>query len=185
MSRFWRFAPALMGALLLALFAIGLTLGPPETLESAYQNKPLPDFTLPPLYEDGAGLDKAMLKSDKPVLLNVFASWCTPCRVEHPQLMVLAENNIPIYAVNYKDTRNAAKRFLNRLGNPYSAIGFDGRGQAALNLGVYGVPETFVIDGQGRVLLRHVGPLTPEDVRAVILPYFIDSPKETQNAVPR
>ena len=185
MSRFWRFAPALMGALLLALFAIGLTLGPPETLESAYQNKPLPDFTLPPLYEDGAGLDKAMLKSDKPVLLNVFASWCTPCRVEHPQLMVLAENNIPIYAVNYKDTRNAAKRFLNRLGNPYSAIGFDGRGQAALNLGVYGVPETFVIDGQGRVLLRHVGPLTPEDVRAVILPYFTDSPKEAQNAVSR
>ena len=185
MSRFGRFAPALIGGLLLAVFAIGLTLGPPDKLDSAYQNKPLPAFSLPPLYEDGAGLAQAHLKSGVPVLLNVFASWCAPCRVEHPQLMALAEKNIPIYAVNYKDTRNAAKRFLNRLGNPYTAIGFDGRGRAALDLGVYGVPETFVIDGQGRVLWRHVGPLTPEDVRAVILPYFKDSPKETQNAVSR
>jgi cytochrome c biogenesis protein CcmG/thiol:disulfide interchange protein DsbE len=71
------------------------------------------------------------------------------------------------------------------LGNPYSAIGFDGRGQAALDLGVYGVPETFIINGQGHVVARHVGPLTPEDVRALILPYFMDSPKEAQHAVSR
>ena len=185
MSRFGRFAPALIGGLLLAVFAIGLTLGPPDKLDSAYQNKPLPAFSLPPLYEGGAGLAQAHLKSGEPVLLNVFASWCAPCRVEHRQLMALAKKNIPIYAVNYKDTRNAAKRFLNRLGNPYAAIGFDGRGRAALDLGVYGVPETFVIGGQGRVLLRHAGPLTPEDVRAVILPYFKESPEETQNAVSR
>jgi cytochrome c biogenesis protein CcmG/thiol:disulfide interchange protein DsbE len=185
MSRFWRFGPALLGGLLLALFAMGLTLGPPENLDSAYENKPLPAFTLPPLYEGGTALDTAILTSGKPVLLNVFASWCAPCRVEHPQLMALAENKIPIYAVNYKDTRNAAKRFLNRLGNPYSAIGFDGRGQAALDLGVYGVPETFIINGQGHVVARHVGPLTPEDVRALILPYFMDSPKEAQHAVSR
>ena len=84
MSRFGRFAPALIGGLLLVVFAIGLTLGPPDKLDSAYQNKPLPAFSLPPLYEGGAGLAQAHLKSGEPVLLNVFASWCAPCRVEHP-----------------------------------------------------------------------------------------------------
>lgn len=185
MTQISRFGPSFIVILLLALFAIGLGLGPPERLQSAYKDKPLPAFTLPPLYEGASGLDTKSLQTGAPVLLNIFASWCAPCRVEHEHLMWLAENNIPIHAINYKDTRNAAKRFLNRLGNPYRQIGFDGAGSAALNLGVYGVPETFVIDGKGRVLARHVGPLSAADVRETILPYFTSNRQETEHAVSR
>lgn len=185
MNRLLRFAPALVGVALLALFGVGLTLGPPDRLDSAYQDKALPAFTLPPLYDEQGDLTSDDLQSGGPVLVNIFASWCAPCRVEHPQLMALKESGVPIYAINYKDTRNAAKRFLNRLGNPYTKIGFDKRGAVALNLGVYGVPETFVIDGAGRVLKRLVGPLSAQHVQNDILPYFTSKSKETENAVSR
>ena len=188
-----RFLPVFIGLAVLVVFAIGLTLGPPQNIDSAYQDKPLPDFSLPPLFDDAPPLTSADLKSGQPVLLNVFASWCAPCRVEHPQLMQLRDMGVPIFAINYKDGRDSGQRFLNRLGNPYRAIGFDKRGQAALNLGVYGVPETFIIDEKGRVILRHVGPLSEKNVREKILPYFKNSltmnvterSEEKPNAVPR
>ncbi|MGI9438588.1 MAG: DsbE family thiol:disulfide interchange protein [Parvibaculales bacterium] len=180
-----RFLPALFGLAVLVLFGVGLTLGPPQNIDSAYRDKPVPPFSLPPLHENADRLDDTALRQGAPVLLNIFASWCAPCRVEHPTLMALKESGITIYAINYKDQSGAAKRFLARLGNPYRAIGFDKRGDVALDLGVYGVPETFVIGPDGRVLLRHVGPLTQSDVRETILPYFKMTDKETQNAVSR
>ncbi len=188
-----RFLPVLIGLAILIIFAIGLTLGPPQNIDSAYQDKPLPDFSLPALYDGAPPLTTNVMKTGGPVLLNVFASWCAPCRVEHPQLMRLNEIGVPIFAINYKDGRDSGQRFLNRLGNPYQAIGFDKRGQAALDLGVYGVPETFIIDENGHVLLRHVGPLSEKNVQEKILPYFTNSlentltegSEEKPNAVPR
>lgn len=180
-----RFVPVVFGIGFLALFAIGLTLGPPQEIDSAYKNKALPAFTLAPLFDGGDGLTAHNLRSGQPVLLNIFASWCTPCRTEHGVLMDLKARGVPIYAINYKDARGAAQRFLNRLGNPYRAIGYDGNGATALDLGVYGVPETFVIDAAGRVQMRHVGPLNAQDVREKILPYFTGQGEETDNALSR
>ncbi len=185
MAKLARFLPVVFGIGFLALFAIGLMLPPPQEIESAYKNKPLPVFSLPPLFEQGDTLTAQSLRNDGPVLLNVFASWCAPCRAEHGVLMDLKSRGVPIYAINYKDTRAAGQRFLNRLGNPYRAIGFDRNGATALDLGVYGVPETFVINGDGHVQIRHVGPLSAQDVRAKILPYFTGRSEETDNALSR
>lgn len=180
-----RFIPVIFGIGFLALFSFGLTLGPPQNIDSAYKDKTLPAFTLAPLFDAGEELSTQSLQRGEPVLLNIFASWCAPCRVEHGALMQLQARNVPIYAINYKDRRAAAQRFLNRLGNPYRAIGFDKSGATALDLGVYGVPETFVIDGAGRVQMRHVGPLSAQDVREKILPYFTGMGEETENALSR
>jgi cytochrome c biogenesis protein CcmG/thiol:disulfide interchange protein DsbE len=104
-------------------------------------------------------------------LVNVFASWCVPCRVEHPILMRLAEKDgVQIYGINYKDDAVAARRWLDQLGNPFARIGVDGNGRAAIEWGVTGVPETFVIDRDGRVRYRHVGPIQARDLDATILP---------------
>lgn len=185
MPRLARFLPVILSIGFLVLFAIGLTLGPPQNIDSAYKDKALPAFSLSPLYEGDENLSAQSLQSGQPVLLNIFASWCAPCRVEHGVLMQLKERGVPIYAINYKDGRAAAKRFLNRLGNPYRGVGFDKSGTAALDLGVYGVPETFVIDGAGHVQLRHVGPLTDKYVREKILPYFMAQGEERENAFSR
>ena len=185
MAKLARFLPIILGIGFLVLFAIGLTLPPPQEIESAYKDKALPIFSLPPLFDEGEALTAQSLRSGEPVLLNIFASWCAPCRAEHGVLMDLKARGVPIYAMNYKDTRAAGQRFLNRLGNPYRAIGFDKSGHAALDLGVYGVPETFVINGDGHVQMRHVGPLSAQDVRAKILPYFTGRSEETDHALSR
>lgn len=185
MGKLARFLPVGFGIGFLVLFAIGLTLPPPQEIDSAYKYKSLPVFSLPPLFDEGEALTAQNLRSGEPVLLNIFASWCAPCRAEHGVLMDLKARGVPIYAINYKDTRAAGQRFLNRLGNPYRAIGFDRNGATALDLGVYGVPETFVINGDGHVQMRHVGPLSAQDVRAKILPYFTDRSEETDNALSR
>lgn len=185
MAKLARFLPIVFGIGFLALFAVGLTLGPPQEIDSAYQDKALPAFALAPLFEGGDALTRQSLQSGAPVLLNIFASWCAPCRAEHGILMDLKARGVPIYAINYKDGRAAAQRFLNRLGNPYAAIGYDRKGTTALDLGVYGVPETFIIDGAGHVQWRHVGPLTPQDVREAILPYFTGKSEERENALSR
>lgn len=93
-------------------------------------------------------------------LVNYWASWCAPCRVEHPLLQVLADEGVPIYGINYKDDPAKALAFLQELGDPYTGLGADERGRTALDWGLYGVPETYVIDGQGRVVLRFAGPIT-------------------------
>ncbi|MGB0342551.1 MAG: DsbE family thiol:disulfide interchange protein [Parvibaculales bacterium] len=165
-----RWLPLALVLILFALFFTGLFMGDPSRLPSAYQGKPLPAFSLPPLNETEAGLAHADLAGDDIVLLNVWASWCAPCRDEHPLLMALAGQGIAIYGLNYKDAPKAARGFLARLGNPYRKIGVDRTGRVAIDLGVYGVPETFVLDADGTLLTRHVGPLSPEIWNNDILP---------------
>lgn len=165
-----RWLPLALVLILFALFFTGLFMGDPSRLPSAYQGKPLPAFSLPPLNETEAGLAHADLAGDDIVLLNVWASWCAPCRDEHPQLMALAGQRIAIYGLNYKDAPKAARGFLARLGNPYRKIGVDRTGRVAIDLGVYGVPETFVLNADGTLLTRHVGPLSPEIWNDDILP---------------
>lgn len=103
-------------------------------------------------------------------LVNFWASWCAPCRVEHPNLMALAETGIPIFGVNYKDDENKAMRFLAELGNPFLKVGADSNGRVAINWGVYGVPETFVVDREGIVRLRVAGPITNNILIKQVLP---------------
>jgi len=104
-------------------------------------------------------------------LVNVFASWCAPCREEHPVLLALSQDKrFAMAGLNYKDQPENARRFLGDLGNPYQAIGVDPAGRTAIDWGVYGVPETFVIGKDGKIAYKHVGPLTPESAKALLLP---------------
>ena len=121
------------------------------------------------LFQVGAGLDSARL-AGKVSLVNVFASWCPPCWTEHPQLMRLASEGVPIYGINYKDKPEDALGFLDRLGDPYRAIGADTTGRTAIDWGVYGYPETFIVDSGGRIRYKHIGPIMPHDLESRIRP---------------
>ena len=141
----------------------------PSVLPSAMINQPAPAFTLA-----GLGGQPGLARDEfrgQVVLINFFASWCIPCRAEHPLLMQLAaELKAPVYGIDYKDKPEDAARFLSELGNPYGLIGTDRDGRVGIDFGVYGVPETYVIDKAGRIRLRHVGPLTPADVSRELAP---------------
>jgi cytochrome c biogenesis protein CcmG, thiol:disulfide interchange protein DsbE len=153
--------------------AVGLTRDP-STLPSPLIDKPVPTFELPPLAgRDGPGFSSADLEG-RVSLVNVFASWCVPCRVEHPLLMALAEDGVAIYGIDYKDPAEKAAGWLAELGDPYQAIGADQDGRVAIDWGVYGVPETFVVDREGRIRHRHVGPLQPRDIEETIRPLLED-----------
>jgi cytochrome c biogenesis protein CcmG/thiol:disulfide interchange protein DsbE len=142
-----------------------------QTIPSALIGQPAPATSLPPL--DGMdlpGLDSAALYG-KVTLVNVWASWCAPCRQEHPLLMVLSANpDLQIAGLNYKDRPENARRFLGDLGNPYDAIGVDNSGRAAIDWGVYGVPESFLVGRDGRIVWKHVGPFDDRSVREGLLP---------------
>ena len=149
--------------------AVGLTRDP-STLPSALLDKPVPTFELPPIAgRGGPGFSSADL-AGKVSLVNVFASWCVPCRVEHPLLMALADEGIAIYGIDYKDPADKAASWLAELGDPFRAVGADQDGRVAVDWGVYGVPETFVVDRDGRIRHRHVGPLQPHDIEKTIKP---------------
>jgi len=140
-------------------------------IPSALIGLPAPQTSLPPL--EGVSLPGLDSKSfaGKVTLVNVFASWCAPCREEHPVLLGLSQDRrFTLAALNYKDQPENARRFLGDLGNPYQAIGVDPAGRAAIDWGVYGVPETFVIGKDGKIAYKHVGPLTPDSVKALLLP---------------
>jgi cytochrome c biogenesis protein CcmG, thiol:disulfide interchange protein DsbE len=145
--------------------AVGLTRDP-GTLPSALIDHPVPTFDLPAL-EGGEDFSSADLKGQVS-LVNVFASWCVPCRVEHPMLMKLAESGVPIYGINYKDPADKAQAWLGELGNPFTKIGADRSGRVGIDWGVYGVPETFVIDAQGRIRHKHVGPIQARDLESLL-----------------
>jgi cytochrome c biogenesis protein CcmG, thiol:disulfide interchange protein DsbE len=141
----------------------------PSVLPSAMIDQPAPAFTLA-----GVGGQPGLARDEfagQVVLINFFASWCVPCRVEHPLLMnVSRELGVPLYGIDYKDKPEDAGKFLGELGNPYGRIGADRDGRVGIDFGVYGVPETYVIDKAGRIRLRHVGPLTPADVAKELAP---------------
>tara|TARA_R110000787_G_scaffold47494_1_gene114864 strand:- start:741 stop:1283 length:543 start_codon:yes stop_codon:yes gene_type:complete len=138
-------------------------------IPSALIDKPAPQFYLPPIDGRTDGFATADL-AGKVSLVNVWASWCPPCRLEHPVLMTLAQDGVPIYGINYKDKPADAKRFLDELGDPFARIGADATGRAAIDWGVYGYPETFVVDAQGRIRYRHVGPIGPGQLDSIIRP---------------
>ena len=161
----WRRFGYLIPVAVFVIIGIGLGVGltrDPSTLPSALIDKPVPAFDLPPI--KAAGFDKPGLASDdlkgKVQLVNIFASWCGPCRVEHPYLMRMARDGVVVQGFNYKDTPEDAARFLTELGDPYERIGADRNGRAGIEWGVYGVPETFVIDADGKIRHKHVGPIT-------------------------
>lgn len=167
--RLFLLLPLVLFLVLGVYFAIGLTRDPSK-LPSMLIDKPVPVFTLTGLNAGEPGLASTDLVG-KVRLVNVFASWCAPCRIEHPLLMRLArEEGVTLHGLNYKDKPEAAGTFLSMLGNPYTTVGADKDGRVSIDFGVYGVPETYVIDAQGRVRYRHVGPLMPHDLEEVLLP---------------
>ncbi|MDJ0475100.1 MULTISPECIES: DsbE family thiol:disulfide interchange protein [Pantoea] len=131
----------------------------PTRLESALIGKPVPLFRLEALDQPGKIYDQHVLTDGKPMLLNVWATWCPTCRAEHQYLNTLAEQGIRVVGLNYKDDRRKAVNWLNTLGNPYALSLYDGNGMLGLDLGVYGAPETFLIDGKGIIRYRHAGDL--------------------------
>jgi cytochrome c biogenesis protein CcmG/thiol:disulfide interchange protein DsbE len=151
--------------------AVGLTRDP-STLPSALIDRPVPAFELPAL-DGGDGLSSEDLKG-RVSLVNVFASWCVPCRVEHPVLMRLAQEGVPIYGINYKDPPDQAQAWLAELGNPFEKIGVDRNGRVGIEWGVYGVPETFVVDAEGRIRHKHVGPIQARDLEQTLLPILAE-----------
>ena len=161
--------PAALFAVLLVAFAVGLR-HDPHMLPSALIDRPAPDFALPGLYDTADRLTRKDL-GGQVTLVNFFASWCAPCREEHAELMALARRpGVSLDGIAYKDKPEESRRFLDRLGNPFGHVGVDRDGTTAIDFGVYGVPETYVVDGTGHIRYRHVGPLTAEDVKEKILP---------------
>jgi len=160
MSRLIAILPAAVFVLILLGFMAGLRRDP-AILPSMLIGKPLPAFVLPPLKADAPGLASADLAGE-PVLLNVFASWCGPCKEEHPTLLQLKTQGVPIAGLDWKEDAADGARWLDANGDPYLRTGNDRSGRAGIDLGVSGVPETFVIDRRGRVRYRQVGAITPE-----------------------
>jgi len=163
--------PLVLFALLVAVFGYQLLFGrDARIVPSALIGDPVPGIELPPLRDGTPGFGPGDF-GDEVVLVNVFASWCGPCRVEHPLIMALAnEFDIPVFGLNSKDTRPAAIAWLDELGDPYARIGFDPDGRGGIEWGVYGYPETFVVSPNGEVLFKHVGPISPRIIEEDILP---------------
>ena len=142
----------------------------PTLVPSPLVGKPAPEFALGPVEGREHGLSSQDLHGEVS-LVNVFASWCVACRDEHPLLLALErEGVLPIYGLNYKDTPDAAAAWLDALGDPYTKIGADLDGRVGLDWGVYGVPETFVVDRNGRIAYKHIGPITPRVLDEILLP---------------
>jgi cytochrome c biogenesis protein CcmG/thiol:disulfide interchange protein DsbE len=155
---------------LIAVFAMNINRDP-SLVRSVLIDKPAPEFSLPAV--EGLpqpGFDTASLKGQV-TIVNVFASWCIPCRDEHPVLEALkAKTGIPLYGMNQKDAAENARAFLAELGNPYDRIGADAAGRTSIDWGVYGVPETFIVDAKGIIRFKHTGPLLMEDIERELVP---------------
>ena len=161
--------PLLIFVVLLGFLAVGLSLNPRE-IPSPLINKPAPAFSLPALDAPEQTIAAQDLRG-KVWILNVWASWCVACRIEHPLLVEFSKTGaVPIYGLNYKDKRDDAIRWLGKFGNPYTRSLSDTDGLVGIDFGVYGVPETFVIDKAGIIRMKHIGPVTPEVLRDDILP---------------
>ena len=176
-TRRWLVALPLIGfGVVAALFLLRLYGGDPSKIPSALIGRQAPQTALPALEgltRDGAavpGLDPAAFKG-KVSVVNVWASWCVPCHDEAPLLIKLGQDKrLQLVGINYKDTPDNARRFLGRYGNPFRLVGTDANGRASIEWGVYGVPETFVVGREGTIMYKLVGPITPDNLRTVLLP---------------
>jgi cytochrome c biogenesis protein CcmG, thiol:disulfide interchange protein DsbE len=172
----WVVVPLLVFLALAALFAYALSSGDPSKLPSALIGKPAPDFSFPGmkgLVANGKpmpGVSQADLGGGQVTVVNFWASWCAPCVQEHPYLVALAKRGIRIVGINYKDPSPGGLNFLARHGNPFLRVGTDASGRGAIEWGVYGMPETFVVDGDGRIVFKHVGPIDGRALSERILP---------------
>ena len=161
--------PLVVFAGLAGLFLGGIYREDPDALPSTLLGRSAPVLDVVPLGQMAA-IDPDELTNGSVTLVNFWASWCAPCRVEHPQLMRLKRDGFAILGVNYKDDPQKAQRFLDELGDPFKAVGADPRGRTAIEWGVYGVPETFVVDGKGKVVSRFAGPVTAQILERRIRP---------------
>lgn len=175
--------PVVVFAGLAVALGWGLTRDP-KVLPSALIDKPVPEFNLPPVKGRILGLASADLSGEVSIV-NVFASWCLPCKVEHPVWMDLkARNVVPIHGLNYKDTPDDASAWLNRLGDPYKRTGADLDGRVAIDWGVYGVPETFIVSADGCIAYKHVGAVTKEIVDGTLMPVVDRLRRQAEGAKP-
>ena len=153
---------------LVGFLAVGLRLNPRD-LPSPLIGKAVPAYELPQLHDPALKLTAAQMKGQVWVL-NVFASWCTPCLAEHPLVAQMAKSGVKVIGLNYKDSEDDAKTWLKRHGDPYAAIAVDRDGRVGIDWGVYGVPETFVVDRNGVIRHKQIGPITPAALKDEILP---------------
>lgn len=176
MKRLYFLIPVVTFLVLTVMFYKFLFQGPPSELPSPLVGKTAPGIALPALDEKSPGFSHSELAQGKPVIVNFWASWCVPCRLEHPTLMALAKREgVTLYGVDYKEgiygkTDGDARGFLEELGNPFSKINKDKEGLVSIDWGVTGVPETFVIDGKGVIRVHYAGPLNDDILRRLILP---------------
>ncbi|WP_445619797.1 DsbE family thiol:disulfide interchange protein [Kushneria sp. Sum13] len=167
-KRYWLFVPLLIFVVLAVLLWQGLGRDPSHR-ESALLEKPFPTFSLATLTDPERTVDASLLKGQV-TLVNVWGEWCPTCKREMPQLLALAERGVHMVGVDYKDTREKGRAFLNEFGNPFALTVFDPEGSLGFDLGVYGAPESFIVDAQGNIRYHHTGYIKPEDVEGVILP---------------
>jgi cytochrome c biogenesis protein CcmG, thiol:disulfide interchange protein DsbE len=171
MTRLFFLVPVVIFLGLAGLLFKGLYMGPPSVLPSPLVGKPAPEFTLPPMDAQAENFTSEELGKGKPIIVNFWASWCAPCRIEHPTLEALAaKRGVVLYGVDYKDDPEKARAFLSELGNPFSKINRDQEGRVSIDWGVTGVPETFVIDSDGVIRVHYAGPLSEELLDRLILP---------------
>ena len=169
MNRVFLFLPLAIFAVMLVYFALGLREDPSE-IPSQMIDRALPEFELAGVAEGEPGLSNTDLLGQVS-LLNVFGSWCPPCAIEHPMLMQISRSGrVPIYGVDWRDPPGAGAAWLERNGNPYQRVGDDAQGRLAIDLGITGAPETFLIDREGRVRFHHVGIIDEDVWRNTLLP---------------
>ena len=169
LNRRWRLFPLAIFAMLVVLLGVGLTLNPRE-VPSPLIGKAAPHFELPLLADSTQTFTPADMKG-KVWMFNVWASWCTSCRQEHPVLAEFAKSGlVPVIGLDYKDQREDGKAYLAKLGNPYQVVAFDPQGRVGLDYGVYGTPETYVIDKRGVIRYKRIGPLTPQILEQKVIP---------------
>ena len=162
-------APLLIFGAFVGLFGISMFRDDPNALHSAREGQPAPPVVLTE-FAGKPGFEDSTLRNGEVKLVNYWASWCAPCRVEHPNLQALSNEGIPVFGVNYKDKLDNAEAFLAELGDPYTGVGRDEQGRMGLDWGVYGVPETYVIDEDGTIVLRFAGPITQRVIESTIRP---------------
>ncbi len=186
MNRKILFAPLALFLVLVAVFGTQLVRNSngddPTKLESVLVGKAVPEFTLQDLFHDDKQYDQTLFQGE-PMLLNVWATWCPTCYAEHQYLNSLASQGVKIIGLNYKDDRNKAIKWLQDLGNPYQTTLYDGNGMLGLDLGVYGAPETFLIDANGHIRYRHVGDVNDSNWQQTLQPLFQQLQAEAQPSV--